>query len=156
MLTKIISGGQTGADRGGLEAGKALNLATGGTMPRYFRTELGQEPWMAEAYGMKDHPTSSEYPPRTEDNVKDSDGTIIFDMAKKFSPGSALTKKLCVAYRKPCLVIKRSDLLSGPDIRSFVVQHDISILNVAGNRESSVPGICSKVKNILMGAFYEG
>ena len=33
-LRKIISGGQTGVDRAGLEAGKKLNLETGGTAPK--------------------------------------------------------------------------------------------------------------------------
>ncbi len=41
MVRKIISGGQTGADRGGLLAGEALKIETGGTAPPIFMTELG-------------------------------------------------------------------------------------------------------------------
>lgn len=36
MVTKIISGGQTGADMGGLLAGELLHIPTGGTCPDFM------------------------------------------------------------------------------------------------------------------------
>ena len=149
MITKIISGGQTGADRAGLEAGRILGIETGGTAPKNWRTETGADASLRN-YGLVEH-ESSDYPPRTEDNVKNSDATIIFDLAKKFAPGSALTIKLCKAYNKPYLLIKRiDDLLIAENISQFLLSYKVRILNVAGNRESSAPGIFEKVKNVLI------
>ena len=36
MLRKVISGGQTGADRAGLQAAKSSGIKTGGYMPKGF------------------------------------------------------------------------------------------------------------------------
>ena len=77
MLKKIISGGQTGADQGGLEAAEKLSLSTGGKMPRGFKTEDGPDPKLASRFGLGEL-ASAEYPPRTRYNVVDSDGTVIF------------------------------------------------------------------------------
>src|SRR5690606_40779974 len=96
ILRKIISGGQQGADFGGLLAGKDLNLETGGTAPKDYRTENGSNYKLIE-FGLKEH-SSFEYPPRTKQNVQDSDGTIIFGRLE--SPGSILTYNLCKKDRK--------------------------------------------------------
>ena len=41
-IFKIISGGQTGADKGGLIAAKKANIKTGGIAPKGFMTEAGK------------------------------------------------------------------------------------------------------------------
>src|SRR5262245_56718099 len=96
----IISGGQTGADRAGLEVGRSLGLKTGGWAPGGLLTENGPDQSL-EAFGLREHSLPG-YPPRTRQNVCDSDLTVIFGEAD--SPGSALTKRLCLAYGKPFLV----------------------------------------------------
>ena len=89
-LRKIISGGQTGADRAGLAAAALLGLETGGTAPQGYRTMEGSDFDLRDTFGLKEH-WSSAYPPRTECNVKDSDGTI--RIARDFdSAGERLTK----------------------------------------------------------------
>ena len=49
----IISGGQTGADQGGLEAAKSLNIKTAGWAPVDFMTNKGPDPSLANMYGLK-------------------------------------------------------------------------------------------------------
>lgn len=85
LLTKIISGGQTGADMGALKVAKELGLETGGTMPKSFIAHDGEHPEFATLYNIKEH-ASPKYPPRTACNVRDSDATVRF--ASNFdSPG---------------------------------------------------------------------
>lgn len=153
-VIKIVSGGQTGADQGGLEAGKQLGIPTGGWMPRGFLTELGFRPEFADLYAMKARP-EPEYAPRTEANVIDSDGTFIFgDVA---SIGSLNTKNFCERHRKPYHVVPwHSDQPAPLDgvaaFQRWLVAHNVRILNVAGNRESVQPGIQVTVKRFLLAA----
>ena len=53
-LSKIISGGQTGADRAGLEVAKRLGYETGGTVPRGYKTSTGPDPTLKE-FGVVEH-----------------------------------------------------------------------------------------------------
>jgi hypothetical protein len=78
MIKTIISGGQTGADRGGLIAAKSLKLPHGGWIGKYFLTENGSEPWLEEEFGLQpvEQSGSNGYRTRTKHNVRDSDGTI--------------------------------------------------------------------------------
>jgi len=151
-LKKIISGGQTGADQGGLRAGRDLGLETGGTAPKGWLTEDGPAPFLAE-YGLVESP-SPKYPPRTEDNVRDSDGTLIF--GNEMSRGCTLTKNLCERMGKPFLCVSwRSgdEVPDWPDSRIFLEwleDNEIDVLNVAGNRESKQSGIGDAAYSFLM------
>ena len=84
MISRIISGGQSGADQGGLEAAERLGVPTGGFMPKGFRTEDGPRPDLAARYGLVEASTPG-YPERTERNVQLADGTAVFAAAG--SPG---------------------------------------------------------------------
>ena len=79
-LRKIVSGGQTGADQGALSACVQAGFPYGGWIPKGRRTEKGKVP---ARYRMRQH-WSRHYPPRTEKNVADSDGTVIFTFALAF------------------------------------------------------------------------
>ncbi len=141
MITKIISGGQTGSDRGGLEAGRILKLETGGIAPKGFKTETGSDPSLRD-YGIIEH-SSEGYAPRTILNVKNSDGTVWF--GNENSPGGKLTISTCVKFRKPH-VINPSKLT----LIDWINKKNIRVINVAGNRESSFPGLYERVKNFLV------
>ncbi len=153
LLEKIISGGQTGADRGGLEAAKALGIPTGGTVPKGFMTENGPDESL-RAFGLIES-DSPHYEVRTEQNIKDSDGTLVFLFND--GPGTLLTIQLAKSHGKPLFVIRSSDLApslsfapSLPEqIRNWIMQNRIHVLNVAGNRESISPGIKQYVQRIL-------
>lgn len=158
MLVKVISGGQTGADQAGLRAAKAAGLETGGWMPKRFRTEAGNRPDMAVLYGVREH-QFWEYQPRTKLNILESDGTLLF-AADPGSPGSNATAMQCYHNRKPCLLPRVTlDVPSDPvrwrAVAGWIEQHEIKILNVAGNRESKAPGIGAWVGQFLAGVFAE-
>jgi len=127
-LTKIISGGQTGADEAGLKAAKRLGLRTGGWIPKGFKTEDGDKPSLQVHYGLEETESTS-YKPRTLLNVRHSEGTIIF--AEKESIGSILTQNYCRKLSKPYWINPNVS-----DIRMFISEHEIEVLNIAGNRES--------------------
>jgi hypothetical protein len=78
MITKIISGGQTGADRAALDFALKFNIPHGGWIPKGRIAEDGPLP---AKYQLQEMPTSS-YPKRTEQNVIDSDGTLILSRGK--------------------------------------------------------------------------
>ncbi len=149
MLRKIISGGQTGADQGGLEAALTLGLETGGKVPHGFKTEDGSAPELGPKYGLEEL-ASEEYPPRTRYNVVDSDATVIFGHTSE--TGSRMTKRMCEESHKPCLIIEEFDGDGLDLIRSFVGIYKVETLNVAGNRESKFPGLQRKVRNYLVQA----
>ena len=146
MLTKIISGAQTGADQGALEATKQCGLQTGGWIPKGCRTEVGYEPYLRDKYQLTEH-ESSDYVPRTGNNVRDSDGTLIFTNNLK-SAGTKCTKRWIKLYKKPSLIVK--DMSNIDQVVQWVKENDIRTLNVAGNRESSNPGLQEAVRNFTM------
>ena len=73
MIKRIISGGQTGADQAALDIAIEFGILHGGWIPKGKKTEDGVLP---DKYKLKEMPTAS-YPKRTEQNVLDSDGTLI-------------------------------------------------------------------------------
>ena len=72
----VVSGGQCGADLGGLLAAEMLGVETGGIAPLGYRTEKGKQPILKTRFNLTEH-SSWQYPPRTEENVKLSDVTLI-------------------------------------------------------------------------------
>ena len=142
-VEKIISGGQTGADMGGLIAGRSLGLQTGGTAPPNFMTEKGPNITL-KAYGLTEgRPDPKIYPKRTLENVKNSDGTII--LGNTTSPGSKLTITFCRKLNRPFILNPDVDTL-----KRWLQMLKITILNVAGNRESKNPGIQHKTAQLLI------
>jgi Circularly permutated YpsA SLOG family len=100
VLKKIISGGQTGVDQAALDVAISFGIDHGGWIPKGRRTEAGKLP---DKYMLKEMPTSS-YPKRTEQNVIDSDGTLIISHGR-LSVGSRLTNELANKHNRPCLHI---------------------------------------------------
>ena len=144
---KIISGGQTGADQGGIWGAAECGIPTGGVMPKGFRTEDGPNPEFARIFGLTEH-SSSEYPPRTSVNVQTSDGTVVF--GRTHERGSQLTIRLCEQYGRPYILNPDAERL-----RAFIIRESIKTLNIAGNRESKNPGIGKHVQQTIMEAFTE-
>jgi hypothetical protein len=139
-LRKIISGGQTGADRGGLIAAKKINIETGGWVPKGFLTETGPDPSLGELYGLKEH-ESEQYSLRTLQNVLDSDATIIFGTVMN-SSGTKLTRRYLKDVKKNYLEIDFSKpRMRADEVAMWLKDNKIQVLNVAGNRESVSPKI---------------
>ena len=145
----IISGGQTGADKGGLTAGRALGLVTGGWAPQGWRTDTGPAPELA-SFGLVEH-ASPAYPQRTEANVLRGDATLLFGYAG--SPGARLTSRLCQTHHRPLFFRPWLSDQPVPDaaaFREWLLAHRVGVLNVAGNREAGQPGIEAAVHAFLL------
>jgi len=148
MIKKVISGGQTGADEGGLIAAKKAGIETGGWMPPGFMTEKGPKPEFAELYNIKEHERKG-YAPRTEANVKDSDGTI--RIANNLSSaGERCTLSAIKWYNKPHIDVGKATV---SEVVEWIKENNIGVLNVAGNRESTAEGINQKTQEFLEQVF---
>jgi Circularly permutated YpsA SLOG family len=147
MLLKIISGGQTGADRAALDFAIARGIPHGGWCPRGCLAEDGAIP---ARYHLRETP-DSDYSQRTEWNVRDSDGTVIFSIAPTLSGGSRQTADLAQRYQKPCFHLSRErDSATAPGkLRDFLASHDIQTLNVAGPRQSEAPEVAAFTAEVL-------
>jgi len=148
MLAKIISGGQTGADRAALDAGMESRFPIGGSCPAGRMAEDGI---IDLRYPLDE--MEGGYESRTKKNVEDSDGTAIF-YEGFLHGGTDKTLDFCIELKKPYILVD-IDLL-GPDeavnkVTSFISDYRIRVLNVAGPRQSQCPSIYSYVKITMQG-----
>ena len=134
-LTKIVSGGQTGVDRGALDAALAAKFPCGGWAPG---DRMAEDGIIAERYPLVVLPKAG-YRQRTRQNVIDSDGTAIlyYEMLKG---GTRLTRNLCALEKKLCILIDArrisAPIEAAEAIVKFVEEQGIQTLNIAGPRAS--------------------
>lgn len=145
---KIISGGQTGADRAALDAAIKLGIPHGGWLPRNRKAEDGPVPAKYNLRELK----SEHYRDRTRQNIVASEGTLIIAYGP-LTGGSALTESFALRHDRPCLVINLE--LTSRDqavdaVEKWIRRHGIKILNVAGPRASGEPRIYDAVYQLLM------
>jgi hypothetical protein len=103
--------------------------------------------------------TFAGYLQRTEWNVRDTDGTVVFTFASKVAGGSLRTIDFAKKHGKPWVHISRQ----GPDhadpavaLQRFIQEHGIEVLNVAGSRESKEPGLHRWAMRVINDAFFLG
>jgi hypothetical protein len=147
MIKKTISGGQTGADQAALNFAIEHDIPHGGWIPKGRKTEDGILP---DKYHLQEMPTAS-YPKRTEKNILDSDGTVIFSRGT-LTGGSALTRKLAKQHDRPWVHVdldQMDEAIAADIITGWIQRHNIQTLNVAGPRASKDPGIHDIVVGIL-------
>ena len=144
----VISGGQTGVDRAALDAARESNFPHGGWCPAGRLAEDGP---ISETYPLIETPTT-EYAVRTEWNVRDSDGTLILTR-ETLTGGTRLTAILALRYNKPLLVVDLARITDPEQLAQRIIGwlrlHKIRVLNVAGPRESTCPGIYARAKRVL-------
>ncbi len=147
-MIKIISGGQTGADRAALDAARERGIPHGGWLPRGRMTEdgaLGPEYCLEEL-------SSYRYQDRTRKNVVESNGTLIVSYGP-LTGGSALTEALTIRYDRPCLHLNM-DYFSLEEavqaVEQWLQRNTIQILNVAGPRASSDERIYTTVRDLVL------
>jgi hypothetical protein len=148
MTLTIVSGGQTGVDRGAFETALRLGLDFGGWAPKGFRAEDGRIP---EVYARRMRESTDEgYALRTRLNVQDSDATLILSWCsspEKAGGGTWFTEKACRQQGKQCVHLRlpRAGEEHPPEVQDGVLRWlrlwKITTLNVAGPRESKCPGI---------------
>jgi hypothetical protein len=150
----VISGGQTGADRAALDFAIAHGFAHGGWCPHGRRAEDGE---ISAGYSLQETP-AKHYSQRTEWNVRDSDATVVFSIKSQLTGGTRLTHELARRLGKPVLLLSRDgdDAQSAADqLRRFVEQHNVRMLNVAGPRSSQEPEIEAFARAVLTSALLD-
>ena len=136
MIGRIISGGQTGVDRATLDAALAVDFPCGGWCPQGRTAEDGPIP---DRYPLAES-ESAEYAERTERNVFDSHGTLVLTHGEP-SGGTAYTIACAEAHGRPYLLLDY-DVAADPTIViDWANTYEIEVLNVAGPRESTCPGV---------------
>ncbi|MCS7304888.1 MAG: putative molybdenum carrier protein [Thermoguttaceae bacterium] len=146
----IISGGQTGVDRGALDAAIALGIPHGGWCPKGRLAEDGTIP----AQYMLQETDSPQYAVRTEQNVLDSDATLIFCRGPT-TGGTEWTRICALRHGRPFLVVDLNEPIDWQALRRWLAERRPGVLNVAGPRESQAPGIQQQVQQILIRLFSE-
>jgi Circularly permutated YpsA SLOG family len=148
----IVSGGQTGADRAALDFAIENGFSHDGWCPRDRRAEDGP---LDARYRLRET-TSDKYDQRTRWNVRDSDATLVFSIARQLQGGTALTIDLAERSGRPWLHLAREEFASdtgmiqaADKLREFLAQHDVERLNVAGPRASQEPEIAAFVDGVL-------
>ena len=145
MIEKIVSGGQTGADRAALDWAIRRGIPHGGWCPKGRLAEDGPIP---SKYELQET-TTKNYLQRTEQNVIDSDGTVIFSIKPELTGGSKRTFDFALKYKRPVLLICPLANDPGKMLRDFVRGCEIRTLNVAGPRASNEPAIADFVMRVL-------
>jgi hypothetical protein len=153
-LFSIMSGGQTGVDRAALDAALALHVSCGGWCPAGRRAEDGPIP---DRYPLTET-AGPDYAERTLANVRDSDATLILHMLDgppadpgrggAGSAGTRLTARAAEELGRP-LFVTRPDTGCVAEIADWIGAHRISVLNIAGPRESECPGIHAAARVLI-------
>ena len=144
IISKIISGGQTGVDRAALDVAMELGIPCGGWCPKGRRADDGKIP---AKYPLLET-TSTDYKDRTEKNVTESDGTLILTYGP-FSGGIAFTVREAKKLKRPYYIADLAFYGDAEHVQAWFKRHEIKILNVAGPRESKHPGIHDQAVEFL-------
>lgn len=149
-LSRIVSGGQTGVDRGALRAALDRGVPCGGWCPEGRKAEDGRIP---DFYPMTPL-AGGDYVARTLRNVVDSDGTLIIYFSE-LEGGTKLTRDICRREGKRVLALDaiETDADDAADrIVEFVNAYRIETLNVAGPRGSRQPAAAAWTRLVLRDA----
>jgi hypothetical protein len=148
-IIKIVSGGQTGADRAALDVAIEHGVKHGGWCPQGRAAEDGL---ISDRYELQELADGG-YQQRTKQNVIDSDGTLILNLGE-LDGGSLETLRFAEKYEKPHLVLQLDQGVGKKEtemVRTWLDKQPLAILNVAGPRESKRPGIYSLTFDLLGG-----
>ena len=145
---KIISGGQTGADRAALDFAIAHKIQHGGWCPKGRLAEDGS---IEGRYQLQETSTEK-YAERTERNVKESDGTVILTISAKLMGGSKETAEFATKHGKLWIHLHKGLSHREQRLLNFVRDNRIQMLNVAGSRASEEPAVYAFVKQTLENA----
>jgi Circularly permutated YpsA SLOG family len=145
LIGRIVCGGQTGADRAALDWAIENKIPHGGWCPKGRRAEDGR---ISVRYHLNET-TSKHYIQRTEWNVQDSDGTVVFSIGATLTGNSRKTVEFAMKHIKPVIHISSKTENPAEALLKFIRVNGIKILNVAGPRASMEPEISNFVKRVL-------
>jgi hypothetical protein len=153
MIKKIVSGGQTGADRAGLDVAIRWGFPYGEWCRKGRNAEDGI---IGGQYQLVETPSASHLQ-RTEWNVRDSDATVIFTLAPTLTGGSKRTAEFAEKHRKPLIHVSRQ-AASYEDpaliLQRFVEENSVRELNIAGARASKESEVWRFAYETLEAAFF--
>jgi predicted Rossmann fold nucleotide-binding protein DprA/Smf involved in DNA uptake len=144
LTLRIVSGGQTGVDRAALDAAQTSGVPCGGWCPAGRRAEDGV---IDTRYPLEETP-DADYAVRTRWNVRDSAATLIISPSP-LTGGTALTQRVAEEQGRPHLVVDPHDDEAVERIRRWIAERDDGVINVAGPRESTCPGIYERALAIM-------
>jgi len=134
ILKKIISGGQIGADQGALDAAIKYNFPHGGWIQKGRKTQSGILP---DKYKLEEMSTAG-YKERIEQNVIESDGTVIISHGD-LTGGADYSMKMTKRHKRSTLHIDLKETLAfiaASKINTWIIENNIEVLNVTGSRAS--------------------
>lgn len=144
LITAIRSGGQTGVDRGALDAARAAGMPIVGWCPvGGWAEDMPEAPGLLTDYPELRETPSPEPAQRTEWNVCESDVTLIIGPdtesgSSTESPGTALTRELASSHGRPVRTVEKGDI---EDTVEWLRNQGTELtVNIAGPRESEWPG----------------
>lgn len=154
LISQVRSGGQTGADRGGLDAAREAGVPIcGWCPPGGLAEDFPEAPGLMKLYPELQEGYAPGYVERTAWNVRDAHATLIVSPGG-LEPlsGTEMTKIFAERFGRPVLVLEGDNIeddaatalgwLRGLDMLGLT-------LNVAGPRESKMPGTYQKTKDIV-------
>ena len=152
MVSKIISGGQTGVDTAALVFAKAHTIAYGGWVPKGRINELGR---ISDRFTGLAEAHDAVPDTRTRLNVGSADATLIIRDGSQKSPGTSATVRFAEEMGRPWLEVQLSNgpQVCAPKIAAWLSDVRPVVLNVAGPRESEAPGIQDKAEQLLAMVF---
>lgn len=145
---QIVSGGQTGVDRAALDVAIHLQIPHGGWCPR---GRIAEDGTIGTNYQLRET-VEAEYTVRTERNVIDSQATLVLHY-HDLSGGTKLTVQMADRYRRPRLLVDLAEPADPKRVVDWLVGNQVTVLNVAGPRESSVRGIGRLAEEFLFQVF---
>ena len=151
QVVRLMSGGQTGADRAALDFAIEHQIPHAGWCPAGRLAEDGVIP---SRYRLTETPDSN-YSQRTEWNVRDSDGTVVFSIEPVVTGGTKETAALAEQLHKPVLHLWRKGGPASPELElwRFIRENRVRTLNVAGPRASTEPEVGAFVREVLQRAW---
>jgi hypothetical protein len=144
MIERIISGGQTGVDRAALDVAMEMGIECGGWCPAGRHADDGRIP---ERYPLKET-ADMDHTVRTENNVRDSDGTLTLYRGS-LQGGTAYAVAMARHFRRPVLAVNLDEPPDVHDIADWIDDNNIRVLHIAGQRESSSPGIYEAARRLI-------
>jgi hypothetical protein len=154
MLKKIISGGQVGADQGALDAAIKYNFPHGGWIQKGRKTQSGILP---DKYNLEEMSVSG-YKERIDQNVIDSDGTVIISHGD-LTGGADYSMKMTKRHKRPTLHIDLKEtpaFIAASKINTWIIENNMEVLNVTGSRASEDSDIYRDTLYIIEGTILLG
>lgn len=144
MIEKVISGGQTGVDRAALDAALERGIACGGWCPAGRHADDGRIP---DRYPLQET-VDMDHTVRTENNVRDSDGTLMFYHGA-LQGGTAYAVLMARHLGRPVLPVNLDEPVEVARIAEWVANNRIRVLHIGGQREANSPGIYQAARRLV-------